>query len=193
MERIPEIKNIVEIGPEGNPVFHRFRNGELGNLEEGSRYVAIDCEFGEIKKFSRYHGLEGYSIQGDMRNLPLPSNFADQIWLMNVFGDFRNNLKVLPNGSLQYSLDIDDVFQELARVVKKNGTIHIGEIYPPIKEVSWLTDADYSDFGLEKKVYFGTEKVKYYSEKIGATKGIFDTLKNTRRYTQFFIELKKKG
>lgn len=105
---------------------------------------------------------------------------------MNVFGDFRNGSKRLPDVPLRWR---NDVFQELARVVKQKGKVYIGEISTP---AAWLLDEDYSDFGLEKKVYKEYGEVKSFLEKKGVLEPYIDFLQHVRDYLPFFIELTKK-
>jgi len=193
MEKSSENQTIAEIGPGPNPVFELFENETFKKIGEGSTYIAIDCSQEEIEKFKNNFNQKGCeAIMGDLRDLPLKSDSVDQVWLMNVFGGFQNKPKKLPDGALQWSLSLNDVFQELARVMKQKGKVYIGEINPPIGNIAWLTDEDYSDFGLEKKVYKGYEEVKSFLEKMGGRKSISYFLQHERDYLPFFIELTKK-
>jgi hypothetical protein len=132
----------------------------------------------------------------EKRHLPLKSDSVDQIWLMSVFGGFHTVPEKLPDGTSQYTLGLNGAFQELSRVAKRGGKIYIGELYAPMDEESlmWLTDIDYSDFDLEKKIYKGREEIISVLEKIaggpignGASYSMRDP-----KYTPFFIELTKK-
>jgi hypothetical protein len=121
---------------------------------------------------------------------------VDQIWLMSVFGGFHTVPEKLPDGTSQYTLGLDGVFQELSRIAKRGGKIYIGELYAPMDESPmWLTDIDYSDFDLEKKVYKGREEIISVLEKIAGGpigSGASYLMEGDPKYTPFFIELTKK-
>ena len=183
---------IVEIGPGYNPVFELFRNETFENIGSGSRYIAVDCDQNVLQRFRDHYGQKGGALEGDIRDIPLPDESADQVWLMNVFGGFQNRPKKLPDGTLQYTIGLGWVFEELARIVRRNGVIYIGEIYPPCGNVSWLADEDFSDYGLEKIAHKGHDEVKSFMEKMGGRRAIIDSLKDADDYLPFFIELSKK-
>jgi ubiquinone/menaquinone biosynthesis C-methylase UbiE len=201
MEKSPSIENqtienqtIVEIGPGINPIFELFENETFKKIGKGSKYIAIDCDQEVIKKlkFQNSFKQKGYeAMKGDLENLPLKNDSVDQIWLMNVFGNLQNNPKKLHDGTLQYSSSAHGIFQELTRVVKPKGKVYIGEIILPVKDVAWLLNADYSGFGLEKKVYKGDKEAGSFMEKMGGMP-ITYFLKDKHNYLPFFIELTKK-
>jgi len=193
--QIVENQTIVEIGPSINPIFELFsENKTFKKIGKGLRYIAIDCDKKELKKFKKLFNKKEYEAKiGDLRDLPLKSDSVDQIWLMNVFGGFQNNPKKLPDGTLQYSSGYYDIFQELSRVLKPKGKVYIGELAPPIgKGVEWLTDEDYSGFGLEKKVYKGYKEVKSFVERMGGEAIRYGLPYFGRPNSLFFIELIKK-
>ena len=183
---------IVEIGPSINPVFELFRNETFENIRNGSTYIAVDCDPKELQKFKDHYGQKGRTLEGDLKDIPLPEESADQVWLMNVFGGFQNTPKKLPDGTLQYTLGLGGVFEELARIVRRNGVIYVGEIYPPCGNVSWLADEDYSEYGLGKKAHKGYDEVRSFMEKMGGRRALVDSLKEDDDYLPFFLELVKK-
>ena len=198
MEQHSSIENqtIVEIGPGSIPVFELFENEIFKKIGEDSRYIAIDCDQEKLENFKNDFNRKGCeAIMGDLRDLPLKSGSVDQMWLMNIFGAFHAKYKKLPDGGLVLDLGPDGIFEELARVLKKDGKIYIGEILPPVgrnREIVWLTNEDYSRFGLEKKVYKGDEEVKSFAGKIGGKHFITILLQDEHNHLPFFIELTKK-
>ncbi len=78
----------VEIGPDGLPIYKLFKNNEtMKRIDEDVSYIAVDCDENGLKG---YNALEkGEAIVSDLKNLPLKDNSADQIYLMNVFGNFK--------------------------------------------------------------------------------------------------------
>ena len=191
-----ESQTIVEIGPNWNPVYKLFEDEILQKIGAGSTYIAIDCSEEELGKFKKYPDDPDekgrHAIVGDLRALPLKDGVADQIWLMNVFGGLENRAKKLPDGTLRWEMGISGVFHELARVMKQKGKIYIGELYHPSGKIDWLTDEDYSIFGLEKKVYNGPEEVESFLKKMRGKESIIESLQKARDYVPFVIELVKK-
>ena len=125
-----EQQTIVEIGA-NYPIYEMFEGNEsMRKIKEGAPYIAINYNKEDLKTVKE--NKLGQAIVGDIKELPLKNNSADQIWLMNVFSDFQHILKKQPDGSKGYTMGLDDVFKELARVVKPGGKIIIGEVYPPI-------------------------------------------------------------
>lgn len=174
---------IVEIGPAENPFYRLFGRERI---DQDARYIAIDSDLEKLRILDLHD--KRHAVGGDLRDLPLQNNSVDHLWLMNVFGGFQNRPRRLPDGSLEYSLSLSDVFQELARVMKERGKIYIGELYPPIGDISQLADKDYSDFGLEKKVYKGHSEVRFVLQTMGPH---VDFLLKASDYLPFFIELTK--
>jgi hypothetical protein len=119
MEDKLDTHTIVEIGSSYNPVFELFRNETFENIGSGSTYIAVDCDPKALQEFRNRYGQKGRTLEGDLRDIPLPEESADQVWLMNVFGGFQNTPKKLPDGTLQYTLGLGGVFEELTRIVKK--------------------------------------------------------------------------
>lgn len=195
MEKPPSIEKqvIAEIGPGFNPVHKLFKNEIFEAIGKNSTYIAIDCDPEELKHF-KDHFKEGYPVEGELRRLPLKNDSVDQMWLMNVFGGLKSVPQKLPDGATRTIIGFAGIFEELARVVKKNGKIYIVEIYPPIGNVLWLADKDYSNCGLEKNVYKGRDEVVSLLDKMGYPKCNIDHLFNERDvdYVPFFIELTKK-
>ncbi len=186
-----ENKVIVEVGPNACPVFVSFDNHFLKNIGDSVSYFAFDSDLDEIEKFKRYYSEKGTISQCNIRDFPLLNESVDQIWFMNVFGDFRDLPRKLPCGALQYTLGVGEIFQELHRIIKKDGVIYIGETYHPMRDVSFLVESDFSDFGLEKKIYLGVHESLEFIKNMGGGEGFgfFDITKN---YIPFFVELRKK-
>jgi SAM-dependent methyltransferase len=191
MENKLKTYTIVEIGPSSNPVFRLFRNETFENIGSGSTYIAVDSNPKELQKFRDSYGQKGNTLEGDLRDIPLPEESADQVWLMNVFGGFQNIPMKLSDGTLQYTLGPSGLFEELARIVRRNGVIYVGEIYPPMGDVSWLADEDFSGYGLEKRAHKSYDEVRPFMEKMGARTALVDSLKKDNKYLLFFLELTK--
>jgi len=193
--RRPSIENqtIAEVGPGTLPVFYIFDNENFRNIGKDSKYIAIDCNQEELDKFIKHFKEEGREAKlGDLENLPLDNDSVDQMWLMNVFGGLESPPKILPDGTRQWTLGVQGIFKELARVVKQNGKIYIGEIYPPKGEVTGLIDKDYTKFGLEKETYKGPEETESFLKKMGGNNAIIDHMKcDTNKFTPFFVVLTK--
>jgi hypothetical protein len=160
-----DLGNIVEIGPSSNPAFNLFSNKTFDNIGNGVTYTAVDCDPKALEEFKHYYGDKGEILEGSLKKIPLPENSADQVWLMNVFGGFQNPPQRLPDGTLQYTLGLGGTFEELTRITRIRGEIYIGEIYPPIGNVSWLADKDFSAYVLEKIAYRGLDEVKSFTQK----------------------------
>ena len=92
---------------------------------------------------------------GDLFSIPLQDEIADEVWLLNVFGSSVEDEPItLPNGALWHTLGFSLYFTELARILKPNANLIIGEWYPPReKKVDWLMESDYKSFGLSRHVY----------------------------------------
>lgn len=192
METEIDTYTIVEIGPSHNPVFSLFKNKNFENLGKSSRYVGIDCDPDALQEFREYYADKGEILHGDVRDIPLSDEFADQVWLMNVFGGFQSIPKKTSDGVITYPVGFWNAFPELARIVKSDGAIYIGEVYPPCGDVSWLVDEDFSRFGLEKTAHKGYDAVMSFAKTMGAQRALVDSIDKTDKYLQFFLELRKK-
>lgn len=147
---------ILDIGAGETPIYLRSE-AVMEKIKNGARYVGLDVDREELRK-----GLDGRdSILGDFSRLPLKEDSADEIWIMNIFGgDLTRS-----DGSLDYyRVDMGRYFDELIRVLRPRGVIHIGELYTPIRPVDWVVNTDYNSLGLEKGVYAGERTVEFLRE-----------------------------
>jgi len=184
-----EVPVIVEIGPNHLPVYRIFNEESIQAIGKDASYIAIDINQEELEK-ARI-GDRGQGVIGDIRELPLADDSADQIWMMNVFGGFENRPHH-KDGKSVYNLGLNDVFKEMARVIKTKGKIYIGETYAPMRgNLEWMADEDYSEFGLEKEAYKGAEAVRNFLEKKGLNELLLSNLKDTEEFKPFFMILQK--
>lgn len=155
----PKVENgvILEIGPGvvsaptvSEEVFERLKNDEL--------YIGIDYFAGQLPKHPKF----GEYVAGDLIDLPIRSNSADQIWLMNVFGEGDHKWRSVDYDEWELR---DRFLHELSRVLKPDGTVIIGEYNTP---AVWLLDKDLKKFGFKKEVFL-KEKVWEFIEKYRIT------------------------
>ncbi len=175
---------IVEIGPDNFPVY-RFSNRLAEKIEAGALYVGVDVEENSLEELKR----EGVTVKvGDLGHIPSLDDSVDELWLMNVFGGFRNIPEKTPDGILHYSSGSKRYFDEMTRVLKKHGVIYIGETYPREGgkgSTDWLMSSDYHCFGLRKEVFSGSRVGEFLMRH-----GI-DDIYIYRAETPFFITLEK--
>lgn len=164
---------IVEIGPNTTPI--SFYSEKMENaIKEGALYVGIDYKEEDLKKTYRRE-IHNF-IAGDLRSLPLKDASADQVWLFNVFGESFGSDK---------RFFFEKQFKELARVIKEDGKIIIGETYTPAES---LISHDYSDLELQKEVLIGDKLREFLKEY-----DMEHVLKEGTQYSpQFFMILKKR-
>ena len=194
MSENPSVDNqiIVEIGPKTFPIEYYLGWDSFKKYISGSTYIAIDCDPKLLNEFKER--FKRKAVAGSLSQLPLENNSVSQIWLMSVYGDYQYHPMILPDGT---EGTIVDDFKELSRVVKKDGKIYIGELLAPAgwNEPEWLIGLDYSDYGLEKKVYKGPEEIISFLEKTAG--GPIGTMASILRegdpeHAPFLIELTKK-
>ncbi|OGD85447.1 hypothetical protein A3B51_02110 [Candidatus Curtissbacteria bacterium RIFCSPLOWO2_01_FULL_41_18] len=171
---------IVEIGP-GHNLISSFSDSIVGSDD---MYICI-----ERSPFI----LKSPQIKGDFAHLPLKDESADQIWVMNVFGEhyaafpavydplyshFQKRL-ILPGSTAVF-------FLEMARVLKPSGRVFIGETYtpPPL-----LPEIDFTPYGLSKEVLNGDLYDRFVEEhKLGK---INDTMVHFSGKNAYFLILTK--
>ncbi len=182
MKEISAQQRIVEIGPEMNPIFMMFQNPLFERIGKDVDYTAVDCDPENVKSFKEFYESRGRGriIQGYVQEIPLPEEYADQIWIMNVFGRFKSDPSYR-----------GDIFKELTRILKRKGTIHIGELYGPNQ--SYLIERDYSELGLEKRVYRGKDEARDFWKKLGGPVSNFDLLEIGEKEHPFFMELTREN
>lgn len=130
---------ILEVGPFGTPIY-RSSKVVADEIERGALYIGIDKDRQYLLSVL-YH-----SVVGNLTNLPVMDSSADEVWLMNVFG------------TIATSIDANSYFNELARIIKPNGSIYVGELFTPAK---WVTQIDFSNFGLERKFIRGRRALDF--------------------------------
>lgn len=157
-ERLQGKKLIVEVGPSYFPL-HRQKN----ILNENSVYVGVDQDRSGLHRFHRTGG----EIQGELGHLPIRSACADEIWLMNVFGEhYADNRSthqplLLRDGRITFPLITKAYLADLSRVLKPGGKVYIGEDNTP---APYFEDMDYSELGFSKEVYKGEELFNFTNE-----------------------------
>ncbi|MBU1164978.1 class I SAM-dependent methyltransferase [Patescibacteria group bacterium] len=187
----PEREVIVDIGTGNNPAY-QWSEKLLEKVEQGAKYICIDCEEEDVLKNPKVQGEDW--VVGDIRKLPIKDKSADQIWLLNVFSDFKNLPDIKEDGTKSYNMGLTDVFEGLERTLKDNGRIVIGETYTPSRGAAGgLAEADFSDCGLEKKVYKGEELDKFFEDNKIPIEYARDYEEERPEHKQpYFMELTKK-
>lgn len=157
-ERLQGKKLIVEVGPSYFPL-HRQKN----ILNGDNVYVGIDQDRSRLHRFHKTGG----EIQGELGHLPIRSACADEIWLMNVFGEhyaYNSGMHqpiLLTNGRETWPLITKAYLADLGRVLKPGGKVFIGEDNTPAK---YFEDMDYSELGFSKEVYKGEELFNFTNQ-----------------------------
>ncbi|RJR31669.1 methyltransferase domain-containing protein [Candidatus Parcubacteria bacterium] len=156
-----EGKVIIEIGPGLAPSF--ILSDKLDReIDDGASYVAIDCNLEELKGMEDIGLRErGAAVAGDLNKLPLKDKTANEIWALNVLSGFKNIPEKMPDGTSVTTLGFSKIFKELARVIKDDGRIIIGEIYTPVKGAK---EVDLSKYGFDKQVFTGNELKEFLKE-----------------------------
>ena len=157
-ERLQGKKLIVEVGPSCFPLYK-----QKNILNDDNIYIGVD------KDRSGFHGFgrTGGEVQGELGHLPIKSSCADEIWLMNVFGEHYAYYQgmhepiLLSNGKETFPLITKAYLADLGRVLKLDGKIYIGEDNTP---APYFEEMDYSEIGFSKKVYSGEELVNFTNE-----------------------------
>ncbi len=184
---------ILEIGPNRSPVYKLKRESPSLNT-----YFNMDDNIEALNQV-RIRWATGREVLADMyRAIPLKEESVDEIWLMNVIGengiDGYNYFEplMLRSGREVFSRPACILFQEMTRVIKNTGTIYIGEYYTP-PQPSWLTDRDYSQFGLQKKVYMGERACRTFQREHKLGNEISFGFKDPKQggNKSFFLVLKK--
>jgi len=145
---------IVEVGPHYTPIYE-YSPVIRDRIRTGSSYIGtcpsnkwIDYTIEKIK------GVGGEFIEGMIQKLPLESDSADEIWVMDVFGSwyFKYDVKKTQDGFVcSREEDFHKAFHELARVLKPRGKIIIGELLTPHVQI---LDEDFSHYGLTVEEFF---------------------------------------
>lgn len=195
---------IVEIGPagqygSGTPASH-FSRRVRDNIDQGALYIGVDSKEEDLKKFMQSQTLE-YDVQqalvGDMAHLPLADESADEVWLINVFGNLDIRPEVTADGTRTWRINMQQFYRELARVLKRQGEIIIGELGHPVGGIGatdYLKNVDFEQFGLEKHLYIGENLVEA-CKKLGITEKLREIIKEGRHSDNlepFFILLNKR-
>src|SRR3989344_905372 len=150
---------IFEIGPlEVNGIPYLFEEIEE-TIKSGVLYVAVD-RFRDQLPDDEF----GENIVGELENLPFKSDCADQIWLMNVFGEDQFSWR---SSGDEWKIR-NRYLQELLRVIKPDGMVIIGEGNTP---AVWLLGEDFTRFGLKKEVLF-RERAREFIRKYRITNDI---------------------
>lgn len=154
--------NIVEIGPNRIPVY-AYCQYVADKLSMGATYLGIDIKEEDLKDLFRPLRIPNVPmlICADLKHLPLPDNFADEMWLMNVFGGLVNKPKRLPSGGTVTHLGLGQFLDEVTRVVKPNGTVVIAEYYKHNGGL-WLTAKNYSDLLVRTASYAGNQLPDFF-------------------------------
>ncbi|MDO8486967.1 MAG: hypothetical protein Q7S45_01575 [Candidatus Curtissbacteria bacterium] len=180
---------IVEIGGAGAPI-----RGIKRDVDTSVMYVSLDQDASGLKKYE----TTGHEAIGELGFLPLKSDVADEIWLMNVFGEiyirdrgFLNPYR-LRDGRLVFCNSAKNYFHDLAKVLKPQGSIYIGELYSP-PDPECLTSRDFAEFGLEKTVYIGADQIEF--AKAQHLDAVWGGFLNRTVFGQetFFMRLQKTG
>lgn len=187
-----EQSKILEIGPEMLPVHELFQNEILNKINKGASYIAVDYDKDNL--LANRNQIKGEMAAVNLDNLPFKSASIDQIWLMNVFGNYQLIPKKVGNKKI-YSLSVAPAFQEFSRITKTGGKVYIGELWPPAKSVNWLKEADFSEFQFKKILYeqgHGLEEFVKRTSKNESVQGVLlGEIENAYNYKPFFIELTK--
>lgn len=184
---------IVEIGPGSYPTYE-YSSVIRDRVNSGSSYIGVDWNT-RHRDFIR--NKVGEFIQGRLQRIPLGSDFADEVWLKDVFGDiyFDYDIEELQGKRsvhlvLSQGKDFHKAFHELARIVRPGGKIIIGELQTPRLR---LLNRDYSHYGLVSEVFSG-ERSNEIGESYGIEPFIFNHINvNTGSKTPrgFFLVLTK--
>ncbi|OGD83070.1 hypothetical protein A3A54_00210 [Candidatus Curtissbacteria bacterium RIFCSPLOWO2_01_FULL_39_62] len=174
----PKVENgvIVEIGP-GIVNAPKISETLLRRIKYGAVYIGIDYFADELHRDSFD---VGELVVGDLIDLPISSGLVEQIWMMNVFSDGDHKRR-----SVQYtdSQLYEHFFNELARVLKTDGTVIICDYYGDTVPIGWLRTKDYSRFGFKMRSYSRGTAYQFI-EKHGITPQVSDD-------DPFFITLTK--
>ena len=151
---------IVEIGPLDKPVY--ARSAEVADqIRAGASYIAID-------RFASC--LWGLPIKtkaiAELSNLPLPNACVNETWLLNVTncpGNWARHQPVeLPDGKL-WNENVYKCLQELARITRPGGKIHIGEFDAGVHEnLRLLGDMDYESLGLDSEFFVEKDRIQEF-------------------------------
>lgn len=183
-ERLQGKKLIVEVGPSYFPL-HMQKN----ILNGDNVYIGIDQDKSGFRGFHRTGG----EIQGELGHLPIRSACADEIWLLNVFGEhYANNPGMhqpilLASGRTTFPLITKAYLADLSRVLKPGGKVYIGEDNTPAK---YFEDMDYSELGFSKEVYSGKELFNFTNE-IGLNEFGYPTIRIFEREPYILVLTKR--
>lgn len=181
---------IVEIGGGGTRIGAIRRDAS-----PKKRYVYLDRYKSELQKYQ----LSGYEAVGTLGFLPLKPAIADEIWLINVFGQiclqdsgFLKPYRLI-DGRHVFCNSARNYFQDLANALKPQGSVYIGELYTP-PDPECLTDRDFAEFGLGKTVYIGMDQTEFVREQ-GLGLDVWEGFLGKKVFGKdtFFMRLQKTG
>jgi len=177
---IREIKNndyisILDFGcGTGNYLF------EIDNKIQDLSLIGVDPSKSMLEIATKKN-IKAKIINGDHEIIPLSDNSTDMIFMVNV---------------VHHVTDIEKMFFELKRVLKKNGGLYIiTESHDQIKEKAWL---EYFDGAKETslKIFHPISDIIAVSEKIGFScydKIIIDNTPDKAKLKNFFIYIEYKA
>ena len=174
---------IVEVGPREHPAY-LVSSAVKKRVRNGGVYLAIDCDQEKLRCVKE-EGV-GFAVVADLENLPVPNASADQIWMLNVFGQRRHP------SYLYGASGFESTFTKLAAGLKAEGELIIGEF---ITAAHWLKALDYPAWGLEMELY-GQERIDEFVTRYSLRPTIPEIFANDGKRLEkeppFFLVLKKK-
>lgn len=196
-KRIPSIEKGTERNKlEGNPIIVEIGTASSlrwtsraiqEKINNGAKYIGVDINESNLRDLKE----DGKSVVvGDMMHLPLKNSSANEIWALNVFGENVDYFYGQPTDTMSGKMfSFNKSLEELARVIKSDGKIIIGETMTPAAK---LLNLDYAKFGFEKKVFM-REKLEEFLKENGMPIAIATKLNMSRQgQPSFFLELTKK-
>lgn len=137
-------KLIVEIGSNGDPIFH----GGTRQQQPGEYYLSINKDERAVKEERNIFGQQGSALKADGYAIPLGTETVDELIYTDVFSQPGN--------------DVSRLLKEAARVIKPNGRIVITNTNTP----TVFLDILFSDVELFRRFGLKVEKATKDEKKL---------------------------
>lgn len=159
---LPEPVVVIEIGAgQASAVPELFPLAVENSGGNRATYIPVNIDKDELEIVKDEHP-DALPVQANMFQLPFKHESAEQIWILNVFGDPELEIKKAKRRSV-----VASALSECAPILKKGGTIVIGEFYTPAiaSALKYYTETKLMELGLRRiALHVGEDAISFFDD-----------------------------